>query len=56
MKDNELLFAKTRKNAIVPSKRIEDGCYDIYACFDEEEMVIRPHKIELIPTDRKSVV
>lgn len=50
MKDNELLFAKTRKNAIVPSKRIEDGCYDIYACFDEEEMVIRPHKIELIPT------
>jgi dUTPase len=50
MKDNELLFAKTNPNAIIPTKRDEDGCYDIYACFDEDGMIILPHTNRLIPT------
>ena len=48
VKENELLFAKTRQNAIVPSKRDEDGCYDIYACFDDDEIVIEPFRNMLV--------
>ncbi|MDF2950458.1 MAG: deoxyUTP pyrophosphatase [Anaerocolumna sp.] len=50
LKENELLFAKVRDGAIIPSKREEDGCFDIYACFNEEYMVIPPHTNKLIPT------
>ena len=42
VKENELLFAKTKGDAIIPTKRDEDGCYDIYACFDEDEITIEP--------------
>lgn len=45
-----IYFAKVRENAIIPSKRDEDGCYDLYACFDEPKMVINPHTVKLIPT------
>lgn len=45
-----IYFAKVRENATIPSKRDEDGCYDVYACFDEEMMVIRPHESRMIPT------
>ncbi len=48
MLENELLFAKTKINAVIPSKRDEDGCYDIYCCFDENEIKIEPHEIKLI--------
>lgn len=48
VEENELLFAKTKENAIIPSKRDEDGCYDIYACFDEEEVEIEPFTNKLI--------
>jgi dUTP pyrophosphatase len=50
VKENELLFAKVRSDAIIPSKREEDGCYDLYACFDEEYIIIPPHTNKLIPT------
>lgn len=43
-------FAKVRPDAIIPSKRDEDMGFDIYACFDEDYMVIRPHETKLIPT------
>lgn len=43
-------FAKIREGAIIPSKRDEDGCYDIYACFDDEYIAIQPHECKLIPT------
>ena len=33
-----------------PSKREADGCYDIYANFEEEFMVIQPNQVKLIPT------
>ena len=28
---DRLIFAKMKSNAVIPSKREEDGCYDIYA-------------------------
>ena len=43
-------FAKVRPDAIIPSKRDEDIGFDIYACFDEDYMVINPHETKLIPT------
>jgi len=43
-------FAKVKPNAIIPSKREEDGCFDLYACFEEESMIIAPHTVKLIPT------
>ena len=43
-------FAKVNPNAIIPSKRDEDMGFDIYACFDEDYMVINPHETKLIPT------
>lgn len=49
-KINEVLFAKLKENAIIPSKISENMAYDVYACFDEERMVIPPHTTKLIPT------
>ena len=43
-------FAKVKPNAKIPSKRDEDMGFDIYACFEEEYMVIHPHETKLIPT------
>lgn len=43
-------FAKVKPNAIIPSKRDEDMGFDIYACFEEDYMVINPHETKLIPT------
>lgn len=43
-------FAKVKPDAIIPSKRDEDMGFDIYACFDEDYIVIKPHETKLIPT------
>ena len=43
-------FAKVRPDAIIPSKRDEDMGFDIYACFDEDYIIINPHETKLIPT------
>ena len=43
-------FAKVKPDAIIPSKRDEDMGFDIYACFEEDYMVIEPHETKLIPT------
>ena len=46
----EILFAKLREGAVIPSKRDEDSDYDLYACFDEEEFIIPAFSTRLIPT------
>jgi dUTP pyrophosphatase len=48
--ENTVLFAKVNPTAIIPSKRLEDAGFDIYACFDELEMTVNPGEIKLIPT------
>ena len=40
MDHQKIYFAKTREGAIIPSKRVEDGAFDIYACFEEEYLEI----------------
>ena len=52
MKDvyiQDLFFAKTDPNAIIPTKRSEDSGYDLYAC-STETIVIEPCSTELIDT------
>ena len=50
IKRDDLYFAKVKPEAIIPSKRDEDAAYDLYACFDEDYMVIAPHTTKLVPT------
>lgn len=45
-----IMFAKLKDSAVIPTKREEDSDYDLYACFDEEELVIPPFSTVLIPT------
>ena len=45
-----IYFAKVNPKAIIPSKRVEDGAFDIYACFEEDAMKIEPHQTVLVPT------
>ena len=50
--NEELLFARTKPNAIIPSKRDDDAGYDIYACFDGR-IYIEPNETVMIPTGLK---
>ena len=34
--ENQLLFAKVREGAVIPTKKDEDAGRDLYACFDEK--------------------
>lgn len=49
-RNSEVLFAKVREDAIIPSKDLENGGYDIYANFSDDEVTIRPQTVLLIPT------
>ena len=52
--NNTIYFAKCDESAVIPTKREEDGCYDLYACFPYDQMVIPPHKTVMIATGIKS--
>lgn len=56
LNENDLVFAKIRPYAIIPSKEDENAGYDIYACFDEDYLVIPPHSTVLVPTGIASAV
>lgn len=56
LKENNLLFAKINSNAIIPTKEKENAGYDIYACFDEDYLIIPPHSTKLIPTGIASAI
>lgn len=47
---NNIYFAKLNENAIIPSKRDEDGAYDIYACIDDSVIILEPGEIIMVPT------
>lgn len=50
MDHQKIYFAKTREGAIIPSKRAEDGAFDIYACFEEDYLEILPHETKMVST------
>lgn len=52
-KDLEIIFAKVKEGAIIPSKEEENAGYDIYACWEnvsKSDKIIKPHQTKLIPT------
>lgn len=50
MNNQIIYFAKLKETAIIPSKREEDGAFDIYACFEEDYIVIAPHETRMVAT------
>ena len=56
LNDNDLVFAKVRPNAIIPTKEKENAGYDIYACFEEDYIIIPRFSTRLIPTGIASAV
>lgn len=56
LNEKDLLFAKVSPNAIIPTKEKENAGYDIYACFDEDYLIIPPHTTKLIPTGIASAI
>ena len=48
--NEKIYFAKVKGEAIIPSKREEDGAFDVYACFEEDHLLLEPHETKLIPT------
>lgn len=53
MNNTKIYFAKVdnSKYTIIPSKRDEDAGFDIYACFDTDNFIIKPNETKLIPTN-----
>lgn len=56
LKENDLLFAKVKPDAIIPTKEKENAGYDIYACFNEDYLIVPPHTTKLIPTGIASAI
>lgn len=50
LKENEIVFAKLRETAIVPTKKIEDAGYDFYANFEDDYFVIKAGETRGVPT------
>lgn len=47
---DKIYFAKMFEDVKIPTKRDEDGAYDIYAHFDGDCLQIRPHYIKVVNT------
>jgi len=46
----KIYFSRVSEGAIIPSKREEDGAFDVYACFEDDYLLLDPHETKLIPT------
>ena len=49
-KENEIIFAKMKPDAKLPTKRDEDAGYDMWACFDGDFFVVQPGETRGVPT------
>lgn len=47
---NTIYFAKIRGDALIPRKEDENAGYDIYACLEDDILIIPPYKTGLVPT------
>ncbi|MCL1989630.1 MAG: dUTP pyrophosphatase [Defluviitaleaceae bacterium] len=48
--NDKIYFSKVTAEAVIPSKRDEDGAFDIYACFEDDYLLLDPHETKLVPT------
>lgn len=46
----KIYFAKMYDDVKIPTKRDEDGGFDVYAHFEEKYMLLQPHETKMIPT------
>lgn len=46
----KIYWAKVKEDAVIPTRRDEDGCYDIYGLVKERSLTIEPHEIVEVPT------
>lgn len=53
--ESKVLFCKLHPDAIIPSKRVSDAGMDVYALFDEDYVVIKPHETKILNTGLASV-
>ena len=53
---NTVYFSKIKESAKIPYKRNTDAGYDIYACFEEDYIMIPPHESKMIPTGISSAI
>jgi dUTP pyrophosphatase len=44
-----IYFTKLKPNAKIPYKRDEDAGYDVYPCFEEDSIIIKPGEIKVVP-------
>lgn len=54
--ESKVLFYKLDENAVIPTKRISDAGYDVYACFNDDYVVLEPMKVVKIKTKIASVM
>lgn len=52
----KIKFARTTETAKIPTKKLENAGYDIYADFEDEYVIIKPHQTVMIPTNIASVI
>ena len=50
LKENEIVFAKIRETAVIPTKKLEDAGYDFYANFEDDYFVIKAGETRGVPT------
>lgn len=48
--ENDIIYFALEDGATLPTKREEDGCYDVYPYFPDDYIVIPPYQCLLIPT------
>lgn len=48
--ENIIKFAKLRESVTIPSKLSHNACYDVYANFEENSVVLKPYETKLIST------
>ena len=48
--DSTVFFAKFKEGARIPNRNYPSAGFDVYACFDEDYMIIEPHETKLVPT------
>lgn len=53
---NNILWAKVKEDAKIPVKKDEDLGYDIYACFEQDGIIIGPHVTAKVPTGIASAI
>jgi len=54
--NDTIYFAKVKENAVIPERKHWNAGIDIYACFDQEYIIIQPHQTVLIPTGIASII